>query len=265
MFDEHFEVFVADTPRARQINYRIRYQVYCRETGFEDARVFPNGEECDHYDRQSVHFLVRHRSSGDWVAAMRLVLPERDSLPFEEVCGGQRTGPLPVPVRQSAEVSRLCMVEQFRRRGLERALPYQIQGPGHGDNASGEAERRTGPAVTMGLLRAAYAYNRRLGFRYWYFLVSPPLARILGRVGIGLVPAGPSCEHRGLRTPYYTDVERSQMGILASGTEATEIFAREPAYRLYSELGQATEAEPSLPARKWGLAEFRGLVSVMGV
>jgi N-acyl amino acid synthase of PEP-CTERM/exosortase system len=254
MFDDHFEVFLGDTPRGRQVNYRVRYEVYCRETGFEDARVFPDGEERDHYDRHSVHFLVRHRASEAWVAAMRLVVPEGDGLPFEHACGIPATA-LPVPSRDAAEVSRLCMVERFRRRGLERFLPYEAVDRATDGSVVVPYERRTGPELLVGLLRAAYGYNRTLGFRHWYFLVAPALARIIRRTGVGLQPVAPACEHRGLRTPYVSDVEQSRAAILGSGSAAAGFFSREPAYRLFSELGEVED--DGLPHRL-GLPETRG-------
>ncbi len=36
MFDDHFEVFLADTRESKEIHYSIRYQVYCEEMGFEN-------------------------------------------------------------------------------------------------------------------------------------------------------------------------------------------------------------------------------------
>jgi N-acyl amino acid synthase of PEP-CTERM/exosortase system len=239
MFDERFEAFLADTPRGRQLHYRIRYEVYCRETGFEDARLFPRREEQDHYDAHAHHFLVRHTVTGEWVAAMRLVLPQAGRLPFQDVCPMAADATAGLSTADAAEVSRLCMVEGLRRRGYERSFPYQmVDRSNEKVTELRRRERRLGPQVLMGLLRAAYAYNReRLGFQQWYFLVSPALARVIGGAGIDLVPVGPSCEHRGVRAPYVSDVERSHRDVLASSPEMAEFFNGGPAYRKFSDLG----------------------------
>jgi len=50
VFDRHFEAFLADTEPARQTHYRLRYQVYCRDTGWEDAARFPDQMERDEHD-----------------------------------------------------------------------------------------------------------------------------------------------------------------------------------------------------------------------
>ena len=63
-FDSNFEVFLADTLEGKQIHYNLRYQVYCDEMGFEDKDSFPDKMESDEWDDNSVHFIVRHRASG---------------------------------------------------------------------------------------------------------------------------------------------------------------------------------------------------------
>lgn len=237
MFDEHFEVFLADTPAARAIHYRIRYEVYCRETGFEDSRDFPDGEERDHYDEHSAHFLVRHRASRDWIAAMRLVLPTQGRLPFADLCPGFGDRSLPVPVAEAAEVSRLCMVEGFRRRGLEHLLPHGLIGAELDGAVRYQPERRHGQEILLGLLRAAYFYNRDVGYRYWYFLVGHPLGRLLRRTGVLLETAGESVEHRGLRVPYVTDIAASYQTVTGASPEVRELFeSGRPGYRRFSEI-----------------------------
>ncbi|MCU0936662.1 MAG: PEP-CTERM/exosortase system-associated acyltransferase [Gammaproteobacteria bacterium] len=237
MFDDHFEVFVADTPGGRAIHYRIRYEVYCRETGFEDSRDFPDGEERDRYDEHSIHFLVRHRPSQDWIAAMRLVLPRGGRLPFADLCPSIKTSPLPVATRDAAEVSRLCMVEGFRRRGLEHVLPYGLLGSDLDAGVRYQPDRRHSQEILLGLLRAAYSFNRNVGYRYWYFLVGHALARLLRRTGIILEAVAEPFEHRGLRTPYVADVELSHVSVTSVNPEIRAFFEPDrPGYRLFSQI-----------------------------
>ena len=44
--------------------YRLRYQVYCLERGFEDAHANPGGRERDKFDDHSVHRLLVHAETG---------------------------------------------------------------------------------------------------------------------------------------------------------------------------------------------------------
>jgi N-acyl amino acid synthase of PEP-CTERM/exosortase system len=83
MFDNNFEVFLADTPESKAIHYSIRYQVYCEEMGFENKDNFPLEQEFDEYDSQSTHFIVRTRLTGHWVGAIRMVFNTDHFLPID--------------------------------------------------------------------------------------------------------------------------------------------------------------------------------------
>ena len=39
-----FQTVLCDTDESCSIHYQIRYQVYCRETGFEDPEEFADGK-----------------------------------------------------------------------------------------------------------------------------------------------------------------------------------------------------------------------------
>ncbi len=135
MFDDQYEVIVADTPIARHIHHRIRYEVYCLEHGYEDPAQYPDQEERDAWDDHAVHFLVRHRASGEWIAAMRLIRPVGGRLPIQEGMD------MPVnPTRhrpgdkagsgtqisaggEAWELSRACILSAYRRSGSIGASP----------------------------------------------------------------------------------------------------------------------------------------------
>ena len=71
MFDQHFQVILADTERTKEIYYSLRYRVYCLERQFENPNAYPDKKECDRYDSGSAQFLVRSIESGEWLAGMR--------------------------------------------------------------------------------------------------------------------------------------------------------------------------------------------------
>ena len=68
MFDNRYEVILADTAEARQIHYNLRYQVYCLEEEFESREAFPDQMERDTWDDNSVHFIVRCKETMEWLA-----------------------------------------------------------------------------------------------------------------------------------------------------------------------------------------------------
>ncbi|OOG27248.1 hypothetical protein B1C78_03675 [Thioalkalivibrio denitrificans] len=213
MLDEHFEVVFADTESARSIHYRMRYQIYCLERGYEDPDAFPHGEECDEWDDHSAHFLVRHRSTGEWLATMRLVLPRAGRLPVVGHCEIPDSVNARAPVDHAGEISRLCIWPATRRLA--------------GANSGTSSELLTA------LLRAALDYSQKLGLRYWYFLISPGLARMVRRLCVSLTPAGEACQLSGTRFPYVVDLESTLR-------HASETFVRRlermPPYRPHSRL-----------------------------
>lgn len=242
MFDSHFEAILADNDLARRIHYHIRYRVYCLETGFESAEEFPDAEEKDEFDEQSVHFMVRAKRTGEWIAAMRLVLPEGGSLPVE-----RHTRIHPAHLRRGsrgriAEVSRLSMVEGYRRRKQDKSLPCEYEAnEGKEEVPAGFAERRKEPEILIGLLRALFVYCREHDIDYLLFLTTRALARLLTRLNLRLELIGQAIEHRGLRYPYLLDAEDAYFSLPYASPDTMTMFWRPMAYLPFSNLGISTQ------------------------
>jgi N-acyl amino acid synthase of PEP-CTERM/exosortase system len=202
MFDERYEVILADTPESRREHYRLRYRVYCLETGFEDPSHFPNGEERDAHDAHAAHFLVRSRDSGRYLAGLRLVLPQPGSdLPIQNL-GILDSGIAGMVERgQVAEVSRVC---QVRRPVLDKAAPGVLAGGQEIMDTD-----RNQPGTLFALVRAAFFYCLEHDIHHLLFLIRPAMARMIGRMHIPLAPAGTRCEHRGIRYPFCADLYRA--------------------------------------------------------
>jgi N-acyl amino acid synthase of PEP-CTERM/exosortase system len=235
MLDSHFDVLLADNWLAQSMHYRLRYQVYCLETGFEDADRFPDGEEKDEFDAYSTHFLVRAKSSGEWVAAIRLVEPMEDRFPMESICHIDPLVKRDLMQQPVIEVSRLSIVENFRRRRHDQNFLYgNRSSPFLEEVYFGARERRRQPEVLLTIIWAAVNYCREHAVRYGFFLITPALAKLLTRFNIHLKAIGLSCRHRGLRCPYALNVEETYLGLTTCSKEITKLF--EPiAYRPFSE------------------------------
>jgi len=256
MFDQYFEVFLADNDEGKDLNYQIRYQVYCVETGYEDPERFPGKRETDDFDGHSIHFIVRARSTGEWIAAMRLVVHPFNSLPlnahatvdFGFLADGLASDIKTGQTSSCAEVSRLCVVSNYRRRSQERNLPYQLawnpdqEGPPKNDADPGE--RRKAPWLMLGLINAARDYSDNHNIRYWFFLVADSLARIMEGLGFGLTRVGPPCEHRGKRRPYFRDLTTNYENIAQRLPIVYEMFTKPSGYRLYSEFCAERDRAP---------------------
>ena len=239
MFDERYEVFLADTETARQIHHKVRYQVYCVEEGFEDQNEFDDNKEFDEWDTHSAHFTVRSKLSGEWVAAMRLILPRPEGLPIEQMCD---IDPTAMPTGESiAEISRMCIVDKCRRSkrsqppSQEAATTYPHLVKDTQPRASNERVHKS--EIILGLLRAAVDYSYENGISNWYFLTRPALARIINRLCIQLTKVGSPCNHRGVRYPFAANLRAAERQATAgSSTVAEWRSSTIKSYRRYSEL-----------------------------
>jgi N-acyl amino acid synthase of PEP-CTERM/exosortase system len=246
MFDTYFEAFLADNPIGKEIHYRIRYQVYCSETGWENAQAFPDQMEKDSFEDRSAHFIIRSRATGDWIAATRLVLGSLDELPLSKVAKIDEgllttfmSGTEPADRKHAAEVSRLCVVSQYRRRAHERNTPFQV--PWNPEDSSplmlaSPTERRRAPWLMLGMFRAAVDYSAENGIRFWYFLIADSLARILQSLGIELQQIGPGAEHRGIRRPYVRALKQGATTIERKSHDVFESLTQGAHFRHFSEL-----------------------------
>jgi N-acyl amino acid synthase of PEP-CTERM/exosortase system len=172
MFDNHFEVFLADTHESKEINYSIRYQVYCEEMGFENKYEFPLEQEFDHHDRHSVHFIVRQKQTGQWVGAMRLILQNGQVLPIQQYCS-IRTKMGISTVLRSAEISRLCIVKEVRRGFVDIDPPNGIEDESEALKETNNIRvlhntQKINRKIIWGLLNAAteYCYSKKI--ENWY-------------------------------------------------------------------------------------------------
>lgn len=229
MFDDDYEVVLADTAESLREHFRLRYLVYCLEHGYEDRRQFPDAQERDAHDSHSSHFLVRCKRTGRWVATLRLVLPETGVLPI------QRHGVLDnntdrlITEGVVAEVSRVC---HYRGDLGHRRLN---EGPRRRNPRPDE------PGVMFGLMRAAFFYCLERDIEHLLFLIRPAMARLVGRMSIPLRSAGQGCDHRGTRYPYAADLRAAFATVAQDAPDVAAQLRPVLAYRRHSEITRAHE------------------------
>jgi len=244
MFDKHFEVVLADSEEAKRIHYKIRYQVYCIESGYEDHRAFADGEEKDEWDHQSAHFAVRSKETGEWIAAMRLILPgNHNEQPVFRLCDIDTTVSDKTRYSKTGEISRLCIISPYRRKPLPTRSEMNL----HAESSSlpHQRDRCKEPLIVLGLFRAAVQYSREHNIPYWYFLTTPALARILKRMHVNLIKAGGGCQHNGERHPFLVDLRDAVARARRGSAIIAQILGNKVGYIRYSQLlneaGQASE------------------------
>lgn len=209
-FSQYFEMVAANTNKLKDEVFKLRYQVYCIETGFEDPQDHIDGSERDSSDDRSVHYLIRHRKSGIYAATTRLVLPDADDIdkpfPIEEHCEIDNVTVMEqIPRQQLAEVSRFCVSKEFKKRKGE---PGTLTGIGEDHEAYfTKDERRIFPHITLALIACLVRMSQKHNVAYWYAVMEPSLLRFLSRLGIYFIKIGPPVDYRGLRQPGIAKVE----------------------------------------------------------
>jgi len=201
LYNEHFEVVPVRTPALLDKVYRLRYQVYCIEHNFEPRSENLAAREIDRYDCHSVHSALIHKSSGEVVGTVRLILPTADGgdddLPIRALLGPEARRQIDrFPRIRTAEISRYAVSKLFRqRRGEHR---YADVDPDPGTQVD---ERRIMPYVTLGLMRAVIEMALANDIEYLFAVMEPTLIRLLLRFGLRFDPVGPLIEYHGARQP----------------------------------------------------------------
>lgn len=204
-FNKYFEMLHADTDALREEVFRLRYQVYVVETGFERQEDFPEGLERDAFDARSDHYLLRHRSTGIYAATARMVLPDPQNpayeFPIEQHCTFHEGGGVTNPAmrRHLGEVSRFAVSKAFKKRLGETGTLAGVseRTPLHFD----DDERRILPHLSVGLFAVELRMMHLHGLSHCYAVMEPALHRFIHRFGLLLHQNGPAVDYHGQRIP----------------------------------------------------------------
>lgn len=205
VLNEYFEIVPAISEELKREVYKLRYQVFCRQTVTFNAENYPNGIEYDEFDANSLHYLIRHRASELYVATTRLILPDINNIdkpfPLQIHCTIDNYELLNKIDRSSlGEASRFCISKEFKKRRNE---PRSLAGIGSGNLDGNElftaAERRVLPhlcfALISCLIRACYENN----IAYFFAALEPAFFRFLASSGINFTKIGPLVDYYGAR------------------------------------------------------------------
>ena len=208
-FSKYFEILPAHSDSEKAEAYRIRHSVYCEDLAWEAIR--PDGMETDEYDAHALHCLIRSKDSGKFIGCVRLVLANPDApdalLPFERTCGPalhrSQFDPAKLPRDRIAEVSRLAIVGQYRRRRGEKHTPAGTIQDSESDN-----QQPRFAWLLIGLYMGVFAIAARQGLEHLFLLSEPRLARHLNKIGITNTQIGQPTGHRGFRVPAVMNVDQ---------------------------------------------------------
>lgn len=218
-FMDEFSFNLAITPFEKERVYRLRYEVYCDELGYEKPADSSNKLEYDVYDQHSIHCLIEHRRTGTAAACTRLVMPSEDlpepfgRLPMESYGGQSLNHSTLHPERLEKgsyyEISRLAVLRDFRIRARDSDVP----GITGNQCQFTDEERETFPFLVSGLFLAGYALGRMSGKEIAFAMMEPRLPRLLALSGFHFTKVGETIEFHGSRSAYCITREQAEAGM----------------------------------------------------
>lgn len=210
-FIKYFRLAYANTPELMAQVHKIRYDVFCDELGLEEG--CPKDVEADEFDSHSYHYLLQHRPSDKYAGTIRIVLPPSDQpeliTPIEKFCF-EAVDPniidiANLPRGSFAEVSRLAVPSDFRKRAGEAGKPYVVDSEKKTDQSANG--RSNFPHIAIGLYLAAASLFTLKELKYIFVMVEPRLARSMRRIGLHFEQMGDVIEYHGKRAPFYITPE----------------------------------------------------------
>ncbi len=202
--------------------FRLRFQVYCNESGFESPEDHPDGLERDEYDAHSTHFIAIN-PAGKIVGSVRLIRYSELGFPIEKYCNPS-IDTSRLPKDKVVEISRLAISKAYRRRDLD-GLYGTYGGDGKG---SGLKRRDDRPNMILGLFKALYRESKWLGIVNWYVAMEKSLYLLLRRYGFDFYAAGVEVEYHGRRKPYISRIGNLESTIAKERPEVFRFFTDWP-------------------------------------
>jgi N-acyl amino acid synthase of PEP-CTERM/exosortase system len=216
VFNDYFEMVPAVSDELKKEVYRLRYQVYCIETGFEDPKQYPDEMEFDEFDSHSAHYLIYHRKLEIYMATTRLILPEAKNpnklFPIEIHSQITNFDALKhISRNHLAEASRFCVSKAFRRRknemntitGINTRISTRDDSgiDAKLENVFTQEERRVFPNITQALFACLIKMSYENDIKDWYAVMEPALIRVFSTFGMSFIEIGPLVDYHGKRRP----------------------------------------------------------------
>ncbi len=210
--------------------FRMRFQVYAEEFGFEKKEDHPGGLETDEYENNSVHCACLNEQDAV-VGTIRLVFDSEKGFPMEHAVPdiafvGEK------PARNKiAEISRLTVSKDLRRRkedgiyGVESYLTVSEGGilPDDG-NIPEEFQARKNPIIVLGLYQIMYHESRRRGITHWYMITEKKLFHALTKYGFLFHQVGNPVWYHGERIPYLGIIKEVEKHLIETNPDMLKIM-----------------------------------------
>ena len=202
--------------------YRLRYDVYVSEFGFEKKEDHPSGLERDIYDSHSVELAAIEHIDDERqnvIGTIRLVLHSEHGFPIENAVPIDFKEEKP-PIDRVAEISRLTISKDYRRRqgdGLYGVKSYQKVSDADILSSRERAQNvkvRIQPYLVLGLFKELYHVSKKLGITHWYMITEKKLWYALKRFDLIFRQIGEPVIYHGLRIPYLGIIDEIEQHLM---------------------------------------------------
>jgi N-acyl amino acid synthase of PEP-CTERM/exosortase system len=226
---DKFRFGIVDDDEVKKDTFRMRYEVYAEEFGFEKKEDHPDGLETDEYENESVHFACLIETDSV-VGTIRLVLDSEKGFPIEHAVETQFIGEKP-DRGKIAEISRLTLSKDLRRRkedgihGVESYITKKEGGilPDDG-TIPDEMKGRKNPIIVLGLYQIMYHESKRRGITHWYLITEDKLFFALKKYGFLFHQIGEPVYYHGWRIPYLGIVEEIERTLIKNSPGMLDVM-----------------------------------------
>lgn len=226
----NFEFIQVESEDLKKAIYRLRFEVYVKEFGFERIEDNPTGYETDEYDHCSIH-LAALNGNHSVIGTVRLVLHSDKGFPIEHAVKDMVfIGEKPEP-NKIAEISRLAVAKAYRRRqedGLYGVESYILKSEGgmlpDDSPIPEEHQKRKRPVILLGLCRLIYHTSKKMGITHWYLVSEKKLFYTLKKYGFLFHQIGEPVHYHGLRIPYLGIIQEIEQHLITKKPDLLQLM-----------------------------------------
>lgn len=197
-FNQYFRVELVTTDKHYEDMFKLRHDVYIEEFKYQDEKEFSNGLEKDEFDDISTACVIYHIATGKPAACVRLIPGKKcDYLPIEkymiDILDNDVIKGLNKNRSSLAEVSRLAVSREFRRRGKEALSPV-----GYHD----ENEEITYPLLSVACFLSCIIISDIIDTEQYIAAMDPFLPRLLKYQNLNFEKISEPASYHGQRCAY---------------------------------------------------------------
>jgi N-acyl amino acid synthase of PEP-CTERM/exosortase system len=185
-------------PELMAQHYRLRYQVYCVERGFLPADDYPDQQERDEFDGDSIH-VGAVDALGELAGTARVIRPNQRGLPLFRYCTlFPHVRTLEEPGHVAVEISRVSISRLYARR-RDEIHPPSTDPATAAARASQRRRRRDEPFLT--LIKSILQGAKRAGATHLIGATEASFHRWLVHYGFPFRVSGPEKDYYGPVVP----------------------------------------------------------------